>query len=104
MSHELSYPYEKFSIAVSGMASSAASIQRRLESAYMSFHPVRAEDFKDPEMRETYEEIMAGLTKVKDPVKGHVPATLALMPDAEAERIAGLIVDLFFSIARSRFA
>lgn len=101
MNRELSYAYEKFSIAVGSMASSAAPIQRRLHSAYMSFHPVQARDFKDEGMRGLYMQIMDGLTKVKDPDTGYVPATLAQMTDEEAQRIAGLIVDLFFSIARA---
>jgi len=98
---ELSYPYEKFYNAVSVLARSTRSIQDRIHSAYMSFHPISASDFKDPEMASTYQEIMNRLTKVKDAEKGYVPATLGQMDDDEASLIADKIVDLFAAIARA---
>lgn len=98
---ELSYPYEKFYNAVSVLARSTRSIQDRIHSAYVSFHPIRVSDFKDPEIAASYQELMDRLTKVKDAEKGHVPATLEQMDDDEASLVADKIVDLFAAIARA---
>lgn len=98
---ELGYPYEKFYNAVSVLARSPRRIQDRILSAYMSFHPIKSSDFKDPEMATSYQEIMDRLTTVKDSEKGHVPATLDQMSDSEASVVADKIVDLFVAIARA---
>lgn len=97
---KLAYPYEKFSSALEALATSSATLQRRLEVAYLTFNPVKEDDFDDDEMRSAYREIMESLTKIKDPGRGYVPATLAQMNDEEAEAVAEKIYDLFFEISR----
>lgn len=101
---DLHYIHEKLMIAVESMATSAAPLQDRLYSAYMSFHTLNARDFDDPEMRAQWEDIDASLTRVKDgpPSEGYVKNTLARMPDEEAERIADIIYSLFLAVARAR--
>jgi hypothetical protein len=92
-----SYAHEKFGTAVQSLATSSSSIQDRLHSAFMSFHPVQARDFKEPEVREAYEEIMQRLTAVKDDPHslGTVRVTLNQMSDHEASEIAQLICDFY---------
>ena len=42
--------YEKFMVAVDVLATSPASLQKRLEGAYRSFIDIEPEDFDDDEM------------------------------------------------------
>ena len=90
------YAFEKFGVAVDGMATSAQSIQRRLFNAYMSFHPVKESDFQDAEDAELYRRIHDRLTSVKDgpESRGYVQNTLDQMSDEEAEDLAEDIVRL----------
>jgi hypothetical protein len=44
---KLSHLYEKFMVAVEVLATSPASLQRRLEGAYRSFIDVEPKDFED---------------------------------------------------------
>ena len=97
----LSYPWEKFSMALFSLAREGP-LQSRLHGAYMSFHPLRAQDFNDPGLRDRYQEIMRRLTAVKNSEKGHVPATLEKMSDEEAGEVANLILDITFAIASAR--
>ena len=103
MDHRLHYAREKFGIALNSLATSANSLQARLQSAYMSFHPIREDDFANSEMRATYAEIIARLTAVKDgpETNGYLRNTLDQMSDAEAEGIAELIYNLSMEIIDS---
>lgn len=101
---DLSYVWEKFSIAIYSLAGHGP-MQERLHSAYLSFHPVRTSDFDDdPEMQADYREIMDRFTARAEghPGEGKVPSTLRQMSDDEADELANLIVDFCFSVARAR--
>lgn len=101
MSRE-SYALEKFSIAVDALATGSTSIQDRLHTAFMSFHPVQKGDFADTEDRSLYARIMDRLTSVRngDPEKGYVLNTLGAMDDETARAIAEDIVSLYKRLQR----
>lgn len=101
---DLSYVWEKFSTAIYSLVGNGP-MQERLHSAYMSFHPIRVSDFdNDPEMQSDYREIMDMLTSQAEgyPGEGKVPSTLRQMNDDEANKLAELILDFCFSVARAR--
>jgi hypothetical protein len=94
------YAREKFGSAVEAMASSPASIQDRLEDAYLTFHPVQVKDLKEGEEQDLFQDIYDSLTReeaVGD--EGRVKATLNKMSDEEASRIASQIVALNFRLS-----
>jgi hypothetical protein len=94
--HRESYALEKFGAAVDSMATSSRSIQDRLFNAYMGFHPVQENDFREAESAELYRSIHDRLTSVKDgpESRGYVQSTLDQMSDEMAEEIARDIVTL----------
>ncbi len=104
MKRDLSYPFEKFMVAVDALATSPERLQDRLHSAFMTFHTIRVEDFDDPDMQSALNEIMDRLTKVRDAEKGYVPATVEQMSDEDAKDVAELIFGLFMDIARVELA
>ncbi|WP_313522224.1 hypothetical protein [Shinella sp.] len=97
-----SYALEKFTASAEMMATSAQSLQKRLHMAFMSFHPVKADDMPSAELRDAYERLMVSLTTVKDAETGYVPATTSQMRDAEAEDAAGLIWQIYSGLRRWR--
>jgi hypothetical protein len=98
----LSYPWEKFSTAIYSLAGEGP-LQKRIYAAYGSFHTLRPDNFTDhPDLRDQYEEIMGRLTAIKNPEKGHVPATLEQMSDDEARKVATLIIEMAFAITSAR--
>jgi hypothetical protein len=54
--------FEKFMVAVDMLATSPASLQKRLEGAYRSLVDVESKDFDDKEMQVTFEQIRSRLT------------------------------------------
>jgi len=98
----LSYPYEKFSSAVSTLATSARDIRSRLYSAALSLITLQSKDFADhPEIMRGFDELFRELTSVEAIAnEGQIQATLATKSDDEAAAIASKIVDLFFHILR----
>jgi len=88
------YALEKLRLAIEGMAVSPRPLQLRLESAHLTFHPIREDDFPSDGMKAIYRDLMDRLTAVKDPSRGYVPATVAQLSDDEAEEIARMIVNL----------
>lgn len=94
------YEYWKFLQAARGLASGSESLRKRIEYAYLTFHPVQEKDLSG-HILELYAEIMERLTRVKDgdPGEGYVVNTLAAMTDQEAEKVAELIFDIFVEIA-----
>jgi hypothetical protein len=101
---ELDYPSEKFCAAIYALAGNVP-LRERILAAYMSFHTIGPEHFKNhPELLNDYEEIMADLTAKKEGFSGEgaVPATLRQMTDEEAARTAEQIIDFCFSIERAR--
>jgi hypothetical protein len=96
---KLSHLYEKFMVAVEVLATSPASLQRRLEGAYRSFIDVEPKDFDDKEMRATFEQIRSRITRVPDKQIGSIAATCRQMSDQEATEIADFLLGLFLKIA-----
>ena len=85
--------------AVEVLATSPASLQRRLEGAYRSFIDVEPKDFDDKEMRATFEQIRSRITRVPDEQIGSIAATCRQMSDQEATEIADFLLGLFLKIA-----
>lgn len=101
---DLGYVWEKFTTAVYSLAGHGP-MQERLKSAYRSFHPIKVSDFDDdPELQADYREIIDRLTAKDEgsPGEGRVPSTLRQMSDEDADRLAELIIDFCFSVARAR--
>jgi hypothetical protein len=98
----LNYAWEKCSTAIVSLAGEGR-MQSRILGASKSFYVLQLKDFADyPKLQQQYREIMNRLTAVRDPVRGHIPSTLESMPDDEASKVATLIVELAFGIARAR--
>ena len=91
--------YEKFMVAVDVLATSPASLQKRLEGAYRSFIDIEPEDFDDDEMQATFEQIRSRLTRVQQGQIDAVSATCRQMSDQEAAEVADFIFSLFLRIA-----
>jgi hypothetical protein len=82
-----SYIREKLNAAVDTLATSAAPIQRRLQSAGISaLGSLVPTDFSEPEERELFDRI--AITKQRAPGPGHIPASTAAMSDEIAEDVA----------------
>lgn len=89
------YPLEKFAAAVDAMAVSNASLQDRVFSAFMEFHPVQPEDMPDSHSAEMYKKLHADLSRfpaVGD--EGAVRATLNRLAPDELRQVGQQIVDL----------
>ena len=91
--------YEKFMVAVDVLATSPASLQKRLEGAYRSFIDIEPKDFDDDEMQATFEQIRSRLTRVQQGQIDAIAATCRQMSDQEAAEIADFIFSLFLRIA-----
>ena len=91
--------YEKFMVAVDVLATSPASLQKRLEGAYRSFIDIEPEDFDDDEMQATFEQIRSRLTRVQHGQIDAIAATCRQMSDQEAAEVADFIFSLFLRIA-----
>ena len=90
--------YEKFMVAVDVLATSPASLQKRLEGAYRSFMDIEPKDFDDEEMQTTFEQIRSRLTSVQHGQIDSIAATCRQMSDQEAAEIADFIFGLFLRI------
>jgi hypothetical protein len=90
--------YEKFMVAVDVLATSPASLQKRLEGAYRSFMDIEPKDFDDEEMQTTFEQIRSRLTSVQHGQIDSIVATCRQMSDQEAAEIADFIFGLFLRI------
>jgi hypothetical protein len=91
--------YEKFMVAADMLATSPASLQRRLEGAYRSLIDVDPEDFDDREMRATFKQILSRITRIQDGQIGSIAATCRQMSDQEAAEVADFMFSLFLRIA-----
>ena len=91
--------YEKFMVAVDVLATSPASLQKRLEGAYRSFIDIEPKDFDDDEMQATFEQIRSRLTRVQQGQIDAIAATCRQMSDQEAAEVADFIFSLFLRIA-----
>ena len=101
---ELSYPYEKFMVAIYCFAS-ASDIRTRIYSAFTSFMTLKSSDFNAfPDIQSEFDDLKSALTKVKaSGDEGNVQATLNAISDDEAAAIASKIVDIHLMISRARF-
>jgi hypothetical protein len=91
--------FEKFMVAVDVLATSPASLQKRLEGAYKSFVDIEPRDFDDEEMRGTFEQIRSRLTRVQHEGIDSIAVTCRQMSDQEAAEIADFTFSLFLRIA-----
>ena len=91
--------YEKFMVAVDVLATSPASLQKRLEGAYRSFIDIEPKDFDDDEMQATFEQIRSRLTRIQHGQIDAIAATCRQMSDQEAAEVADFIFSLFLRIA-----
>lgn len=90
----MQYALGKFKAGIDGMATSARSLQERLQGAAMSWPAVFASHFAAGEIREHYETIHRRLTCAKAVGdEGTIAATTSKMTDDEAAEIAHLIVE-----------
>jgi len=94
----IDYAYEKFSIAIRGMASSPQNIKDRIRNAHLHFHTLKSDDLPQ-DSRLKYENLTTKLTSVRAKEnEGSVRASLDAMSDNEAEELARVIVDLYDEI------
>jgi hypothetical protein len=91
--------YERFMVAVEVLATSRASLQRRLEGAYRSFIDIEPKDFDDEEMQATFQQICSRLTRVQHGQIDPIAASCRQMSDQEAAEVADFIFSLFLRIA-----
>ena len=91
--------FEKFMVAVDMLATSPASLQKRLEGAYRSLVDVESKDFDDKEMQVTFEQIRSRLTRVQHRQTDSIAAACRQMSDQEAAEVADFIFSLFLRIA-----
>ncbi len=89
--------FEKFMVAVDMLATSPASLRKRLEEAYRSFIDVESEDFDEEEMQVTFEQIRSRLTQHGQ--TDSIAATCGQMSDQEAAEVADFIFSLFLRVA-----
>ena len=91
--------FENFMVAVDVLATSPASLQKRLEGAYRSFIDIEPKDFDDDEMQATFEQIRSRLTRVQHGQVDSIAATCREMSDQEAAEVADFIFSLFLRMA-----
>ena len=97
---KLTHLFEKFMVAVDMLATSPASLQKRLEGAYRSLADVESKDFDDKEMQVTFEQIRSRLTRVQHRQTDSIAAACRQMSDQEAAEVADFIFSLFLRIAK----
>lgn len=100
----LEYAAQKFEAAVHAMATSSRSIQDRLRTAATTWIAVKADDFPEGQLREGLLALQRELNS--EPAKadeGTLNATLRIMTDDKAERIAQLVVDLSAALQRALY-
>lgn len=94
----LDYLREKFWLAADALATSSATIQKRLLSATSCLISLRSEDFPGT-FRAEFDDLWHNLTR-KNPVgsEGSIEATISSLSDEEAEKLAKRIFSLFTTI------
>lgn len=92
----MTYVQEKLYTAMRALATSPATIQDRLVSAYLSgLMALKAEDFEDAGDRAAFDQIMAALTSTEATGdEGQVRASAQRMSDDEAAEVARQIAEL----------
>lgn len=101
---DISYGWEKFYLAVIGMAQSARPLRQRLRDAYVN-HLIYVHDENIPEgSRRNMAELRHMLTHrpPRTEHEGSVDASADQMSDDEADRAARLIIKIFDEISVAR--
>ena len=89
------YANVKFGVAVESLAKGNKDIRERIFSAYLSFAPIRPEQYEDAELTKMHESLVRDLTKVAAKQdEGTLQATLATLSDDEC----GELVERIFAI------
>ena len=101
---KVNHLFEKFMVAIEGLATSPASLQKRLEGAYKSFIDLEPKDFDDGEMQATFEQIRSRLTRVQHGQIDSIVATCRKMSDQEAAEVADFIFSLFLRISEKHYS
>ena len=96
--------FENFMVAVDVLATSPASLQKRLEGAYRSFIDIEPKDFDDEELQATFEQIRSRLTRVQHGQVDSIAATCRQMSDQEAAEVADFIFSLFLRMAEKHYS
>lgn len=98
----LSYAWQKFYTAVSGMALHKGSLQARLEDAAFSLSTLREADFPEGELRTAFLGIMQAVAShpVRQGHQGARKATTQAMEEYEAEAVIERIVSLYDNVTR----
>ena len=96
--------FENFMVAVDVLATSPASLQKRLEGAYRSFIDIEPKDFDDEELQATFEQIRSRLTRVQHGQIDSIAATCRQMSDQEAAEVADFIFSLFLRMAEKHYS
>lgn len=97
----ISYLHEKFSGAVSTLATSTKSLQDRLAQATTEDHVILLDGADFPEhLRKTFEKLMNALTNKG---QGKINDVVARMSDEEAERNIHLILELSSGLAEEHY-
>ena len=93
-----SYAFEKIGAAISGMASSALPLQKRLFHALIGLGPVQQRDFPEGEIREQFDRFWKTVTAVSDDVAGSFAATTDRMSEEEASSATEMLIGLHSSL------
>lgn len=90
--------FDKFTESIQHLATSPAPLPERLRSAFDRFYPVEVADMPTDELRELLMALLRALSKVNDPYRGHVNATIAAMREEEAAEAAAMIWKIYFGL------
>jgi hypothetical protein len=105
MKMSLDYVYEKFSLAIPGMATSPASIQERIADAYISQLIKLNEEDLPADPRFDFGEVQTQLTaREPEAGEGTVMATIRHMSEADATEIARKIAKIYDQITAAYHA
>jgi hypothetical protein len=106
----VSYIREKLGAAVNTMATSSASIQKRLEWAAIAAHTISnretQKDFPTEELRERWAAWWGSITS-KPPRhadEGSIVATISQLSDDEAEKVAEELFNIYDAVMRESLA
>lgn len=95
------YTWEKFHLAMSGLATSTKSVQSRLADAYV-YHLMHAEHDGLPEdIREDFQQLKEALSR-KNAVgdEGSVAASAAALDEVEAHNLVDLIISMYDRVVK----
>jgi hypothetical protein len=98
------YAHEKLLVALESLATGAGDVRERLASAFLSFHPVREDDFP-PRLRSDWRWVMHQLTRYGPLVdengkvyRGSVENTMQKIKRVTGVRIAKKLLHLYHEL------